>query len=81
MEGSVRWSNISLMETAGEENGDNEEEATFEKIMAENFPELRKDMHPQNEKYQCISSQINKNKSKPRCIITKLKTSKIKRIS
>lgn len=38
-----------------EENGKSEE-TIFQKIMAEKFPELEKDINPQNEESQLIST-------------------------
>lgn len=75
------WDNITRVNVIGVKEGEGKRNRKFKKIIAENFPNLEKDINIQVQEGQRASIIMNSNKTyyNPRHIITKCQKSKTKR--
>ena len=76
--GNIKYTNIQILGVPEEEEKNKLDEKIFEEIIAENFPNMEKEIVNQIQEVQRIPYRINPRKNMPRHILVKLKKTKHK---
>ena len=75
---NIKCTNIRIIEVPEEEEKKKGYEKVFEEIIAENFPNMEKEIANQVQEGQRVPYRINSRRNKPRHILIKLKKTKHK---